>query len=302
MSSQPSTIDDAPPAMRDPQSAVRDAHSAEPEPLTIRTPIDIRNAALTVIAVIAIVLTLQYAEAMIIPIVLGVLLSYALEPVVAWMERWRLPRALAAAVVLIALIASCGWLVYSLRSEANAMVEQLPEAAKRVRRMVENDRPTATSAIQQVQKAATELQKATTATTPPPPPPPPSGVQRVQVETTPFNISDYLMWGSIGIAAAVGQLVLILFLAYFLLASGDLYRRKLLKIVGPSLSKKKVTLQILLEIDRQIEMFLIMEVFTSTIVALATWLAFRALGVEQAAVWGILAGVFNSIPYFGPFS
>ena len=73
-----------------------------------------------------------------------------------------------------------------------------------------------------------------------------------------------------------------------------------MKIVGPSLAKKKLTLQILSEIDRQIEMFLIVQVFTSTIVALATWLAFRALGMEQAAVWGVLAGVFNSIPYFGP--
>jgi predicted PurR-regulated permease PerM len=200
--------------------------------------------------------------------------------------------------VLIALITSCGWLVYGLRSEASAMVERLPEAARRVRRLIGNDRPTTTSAIQQVQQAATELQMATTASTPSAPAR--SGVQRVQVETTPFNISDYLMWGYTGIAAAVGQLVLILFLAYFLLASGDLYRRKLLKIVGPSLSKKKITLQILLEIDRQIEMFLIMEVFTSIIVAVATWLAFRALGVEQAALWGILAGVFNSIPYFGP--
>jgi predicted PurR-regulated permease PerM len=41
-------------------------------------------------------------------------------------------------------------------------------------------------------------------------------------------------------------------------------------------------------------------VFTSTIVAVATWLAFRAMGVQQAGVWGLLAGVFNSIPYFGP--
>jgi predicted PurR-regulated permease PerM len=294
---QPSAIAEAPPAARDPQSAVRDARSAEPEPFTIRTPIDIRSAALAVLAGIAIVLTLQYAQAMVIPIVLGVLLSYALEPIVAWMERWRIPRALAAAVVLMALVISGGWLVYSLRSEANAMIEQLPEAARRVRRLTEGDRPTTTSAIQQVQKAATELQRAATAT---PTPPPPSGVQRVQVETTPFNVSDYLMWGSISIAAAVGQLVLILFLSYFLLASGDLYRRKLLKIVGPSLTKKRLTLQILSEIDRQIEMFLIVEAFTSTIVALATWLAFRALGVEQAAMWGIVAGVSNSIPYFGP--
>jgi len=162
--------------------------------------------------------------------------------------------------------------------------------------MVENDKPTTAVAIQQVQKAATELEKAASAAAPPPT----SNVPRVQVETAPFNVTDYLMCGSIGVAAAVGQLVLILFLAYFLLASGDLYRRKLVKIVGPSLSKKKVTVQILSEIDRQIEMFLLVQVFTSTVVAVATWLVFRALGVNQAAVWGILAGVFNSIPYFGP--
>jgi len=122
----------------------------------------------------------------------------------------------------------------------------------------------------------------------------------VQVEAPPINVSDYLMWGSLGIVAALGQFVLILFLVYFLLASGDLYRRKLVKIVGPSFTDKKLTVQILQEIDRQIEMFLLVQVFTSTIVAVATWLAFRALGVEQAAVWGVLAGIFNSIPYFGP--
>jgi len=101
-------------------------------------------------------------------------------------------------------------------------------------------------------------------------------------------------------ATALGQVILILFLVYFLLASGDLYRRKMVKIAGPSLSKKKVTLQILSEIDRQIEVFLLVQVFTSAIVAVATWLAFRSLGMQQAGVWGLAAGVFNSIPYVGP--
>jgi predicted PurR-regulated permease PerM len=110
----------------------------------------------------------------------------------------------------------------------------------------------------------------------------------------------WLLYGSLGAAAAAGQLVLILFLVYFLLASGDLYRRKLVKLAGPSLAQKKIPLQILTEIDRQISAFLLVQLFTSTVVALASWLAFRALGLQQAAVWGILAGVFNSIPYFGP--
>jgi predicted PurR-regulated permease PerM len=72
------------------------------------------------------------------------------------------------------------------------------------------------------------------------------------------------------------------------------------KIAGPSLTQKRITLQILSEIDRQIERFLLVQVFTSTVVGVVTWLAFRAMGMQQAAVWGILAGVFNSIPYFGP--
>jgi predicted PurR-regulated permease PerM len=274
----------------------RTASEAEPEPVTTAGPIDVRSAALTVLAVLATILVLQYAQAMIIPIVLGILISYALEPIVARVTKWRVPRPIAAAVVLMAVTGATGYLLYGLRSEASAIVEQLPAAARRLREMVENDKPTTAVAIQQVQKAATELEKAASAAAPPPA----AGVPRVQVEAAPFNVTDYLLWGSIGVAAAVGQLVLILFLAYFLLASGDLYRRKLVKIVGPSLSKKKVTVQILSEIDRQIEMFLLVQVFTSTVVAVATWLAFRALGVNQAAVWGILAGVFNSIPYFGP--
>jgi predicted PurR-regulated permease PerM len=274
----------------------RTASKAEPESVTTAGPIDVRSAALTVLAVLATILVLQYAQAMIIPIVLGILISYALEPIVARLTKWRVPRPISAAIVLVAVTGATGYLLYGLRSEGSAIVEQLPAAARRLREMVENGKPTTAVAIQQVQKAATELEKAASAAAPPPS----SGVPRVQVEAAPFNVTDYLMWGSIGVATAVGQLVLILFLAYFLLASGDLYRRKLVKIVGPSLSKKKVTVQILSEIDRQIEMFLLVQVFTSTVVAVATWLAFRALGVNQAAVWGILAGVFNSIPYFGP--
>jgi predicted PurR-regulated permease PerM len=263
----------------------------------VQAKVDIRSAALTVMAVLATILVLQYAQSMIIPIVLGVLVSYALEPLVAGLVRWRVPRPLAAAVVLLALTASIGWLFSGLLNQARAIADELPRAARRFREIVENDRPSTAGAIEQVQKAATELEKAASAAAPPRPP---SGVQRVQVEPPPFSVSDYVMWGSLGIATALGQLVLILFLVYFLLASGDLYRRKLVKIAGPSLTKKKITVQILSEIDQQIERFLIVQLLTSTVVAVATWLAFRAIGLQQAGVWGVLAGVFNSIPYFGP--
>src|SRR5438034_9322692 len=97
------------------------------------------------------------------------------------MERWHLPRPIGAAIVLIALVAGSCWLLYGLRFEGRAIVDKLPQAARRIRQTLENDRPANAGAIQQVQKAATELEKAANAAATPAPAPP--GVARVQVES-----------------------------------------------------------------------------------------------------------------------
>jgi predicted PurR-regulated permease PerM len=275
----------------------RQTGSAPNEPAAFKAPTDVRSVTLTVLAVIATIVMLRYAQAVIIPIVLGVLISYALEPIVERITRLRIARGLAAALVLAGVVAGGGALIYQLRYEASAIIDELPEAARRLRRIIERDGRQTSSAIEQVQKAATELEKAADAAAPPPAS---GGTQRVQVEPAPIRVSQYVLWGSMNLFASVTQIVLILFLTYFLLASGDLYRRKLVKIAGPSLEKKKVTLQILQEIDHQIERFLLVQLFTSSLVGVSTWLVLRWIGFEQAALWGLLAGVFNSIPYFGP--
>lgn len=263
----------------------------------VPVPVDMRNAAITLMAAIAVILVLQYAQSVFIPLVLGLLISYALDPLVTRMEKLHLPRAVGAAALLVALVAGGGFLLYQLRGQAQQIIEQLPEGARRLRYTLEQQQGSTTDALQKVQQAAAELEQAADSAGAAPAKP---GVTRVQVEDPPFSVSDYLMWGSLGLAAAAGQALLVLFLAYFLLATGDLYRRKLVKIVGPSLTKKKITVQILQEIDRQIESFLMVQLFTSAVVGVASWLAFRWVGLEQAAVWGLLAGVFNSIPYVGP--
>jgi len=177
-----------------------------------------------------------------------------------------------------------------------AMVAQLPDAAQRLRQTMQRDRTP--GPIAQVQQAAAELQK--TADQAAPANPAPRDVTRVQIEEPAINIRQYVTWGSTNAIAFAGQATLVFFFVFFLLASGDLFKRKLVKLAGPSLEKKKITVQILDDINRQIARFLFVRIVTSIVVGVATWIAFSMIGLKQAALWGAAAGVFNTVPYFGP--
>ena len=277
--------------------------SPPPPPVSATStgPMGVRSLALSVIAFAVLVAFLNYAQEVLVPIVLAILVSYALWPVVNWLvKRLRLPRTLAAALVLCAATGGLGWTMYTVRFQAINLVDQVPEATKLVQReMLRSKRSGEESAITKVQDAATAVeQTAEQASTPAPKP---AGVTRVRIEEATFDAGEYLWWGSMGIVGFLGQLVLIFFLVFFLLQSGDMFKRKIVKIAGPTLSKKKVTVEILDEINHQIGGFLFVRTVTSVFVALVTYLALRWLGVENAGVWGIGAGVLNSIPYFGPF-
>jgi len=150
---------------------------------------------------------------------------------------------------------------------------------------------TAPAALEKVQQAAEALQSADK-------PVAPKGVLRVQVEEG-FRPSSFVWSSSVNLMSAVNQVVMVVFLTYFMLLSDQLFKRKLVEIVG-TVSQKKTTVLVLEDIAGQIERFIKIQLFTSTAVALITWAALWSLGLEQAALWGLLAGVFNSIPYYGP--
>jgi hypothetical protein len=127
----------------------------------------------------------------------------------------------------------------------------------------------------------------------------PVGVTRVQVEQPVFQASTFVWSSSVGLASAANQLIMVLFLTYFMLLSDQLFKRKLVEIVG-TLSQRNVTVSVLEDIAAQIEQFLMIQLMTSGVVAIVTGVALWAMGLQQAALWGLLAGVFNSIPYYGP--
>jgi predicted PurR-regulated permease PerM len=272
------------------------AEPAHARTSTMDTDINVRSVALTVLAFAATMYLLHWAQEAFIPIVLSILISYALEPIVVTFMKIRLPRVVAAALVVVLTGGAIGYGIYSLSDDAGAIVAQLPEAAQRLRRTMQRDNTP--GPIEQVQEAAKELQK--TADEAAGSNPAPRNVTRVQIEEPAINVRQYVTWGSTGLVVFAGQATLVFFFVFFLLASGDMFKRKLVKLAGPSLEKKKITVQILDEINRQIARFLLVRVLTSAAVGVATWIAFSMIGLKQAALWGVLAGIFNSVPYFGP--
>ena len=279
---------------------------AEPEPppppparerLLLHMPVDVRSASLVVLAVLASVFALQWGQAVFIPLMLSLLLTYALSPLVELLHRWKLPRWIGAGLILMGLFGGLGWTGYSLSGSATQLLDSLPVAAQKLGQAMRRDRGASATPLDNVQQAAAQLEKAAeensarVASR--------KGVARVIIERPSFNVRDYLLSGTVGLLSAMGQFTLVAFLTYFALCSGDTFRRKLIKITGSSLQKKKVTVHVLDDITRNIERYLLVQILVSAIVGVATGLAFWAVGMENAAVWGIIAAVTNLIPYIG---
>jgi predicted PurR-regulated permease PerM len=254
------------------------------------------STALGVIAVIALVAALYFARAFFVPLLIGMLASYALHPLVDWLEEWRVPRTVGAAVVLVALVGGLSWMTFSLRDDATAMFVKLPEAARKLRQNLSAAPNSAPTALQNMKEAAKEIEGAAADAGKRP-------GERTAVVHPPAPtawLSDYALVQTRLLMTIVAQTPIIVLLTYFLLASGTHFRRKLLQYVGGSLSRRKDAVRILDEIDEQVQRYLLAVLLSNALLGIGTWLAFEALGMAQAGVWGVAAGVLHFVPYLGP--
>ena len=251
--------------------------------------------ALSVVALLAGVVLLYEGRSVLIPIVLSVLVSYALDPVVSWLERRSVPRLVGTTLVMLLLTGGITAVVYGLSYQATALVDELPRAARTVREQIRSSRQPG-GALERIDRARTELERASqdlsnTGTVASPKPP---------SSEASLSFTQFFWWGSTGLFALAGHATVIFFLIFFMLLSGDLFKRKLLKIAGQTLSRRKVTLEVLNEIDGEIKRYLLVRLITSVVVGLATWAALAWVGLQNPAVWGLAAGICNVIPYLGP--
>jgi predicted PurR-regulated permease PerM len=285
------------------QAPAAPAEAQEQPRVLLHMPVDVRNIALAVLAGLALLGVLHWAASFFIPLMLGLVFSYALSPPVDALQRWGLPRWLGAAALIIAILGGMGGAVYTFSDDANDLVASLPDAARKLRDSLHRKRPQANvGALDSMQKAAAELQKAAEEAAAGGSAVPSRGVAHVVVEQPRFDLREHLWTGTVGLATLVGQAVVVTCLTFFMLLSGDTYRRKLVKIAGPGLAEKKLTVQALDEINAQIQRYLVVQLLASAGTGLVTGIAFALVGLQHAVVWGIAAAILNLIPYVGPIA
>ncbi|SMP49874.1 AI-2E family transporter [Noviherbaspirillum suwonense] len=265
--------------------------------LNPRVAVDARGMALCVVAAVAFLYALQWSQKFLIPVVFGILISYTLNPVVRWLERIRIPRVVGTTLVMLVLTLGAAAAGNTLRAQFQSILEGLPEAAQKISTAVARAQQGKKSALQQMQEAASEIEKATSQA---------AGARQSRGAPAPaadapkLRISELVNAGLLGAVGFIGQTTMVLFLVFFLLLSGDTFKRKLVKLTGPKLSQKKITVQILDDINTSIQNYMFMLLVTNLMLAAMMWIALRWIGLENAGAWGAAAGFLHLIPYFGP--
>ena len=254
------------------------------------------NRSLMVIAAVAVVFLLYFGAAFFIPLLVSLLIAYALSPVVAALEKFVRARVVAAGIVVLAVVGLLGLAAWTWSDDVARIWDEVPGAAKTLSRSLQKYvKPTGPSAITEVKKAAAEIEAAAQGgkapAAAPAPAPAPGAAQ--------LSMWDVVAKAGKGATLAITQAISVLFLVFFMLASGDLFKKKLLAI-GAENNKRRFTLQVLEQIDSQVHRYLLVLLVGNVLVGLGVWLAFWAFGVSYAGLWGVTAGVMHTVPYFGP--
>lgn len=241
-----------------------------------------RSAGITVLAVLAVLYTLYFAREFLLPVTIAVLLGFLLSPVVRAMTRLRVPTALGAAAVVLALLGALGFGVYELADPVQDWVAQAPTTAaaaqQKARRLL---RP-----VQQASRTAERVADATAVAGPSRTPEVvvkgPSLVSRL------FGTTQRLLAG----------LLEVIVLLYFLLAAGDLFLQKLVKVL-PRRSAKRTAVEVAREIEASVSAYLLTTAALNVGEGLVVAGLMALLGMPNPLLWGALVALLEFVPYLG---
>lgn len=242
-----------------------------------------RSFGITVLAVLALFYTLYFARSFLMPIAFAVLLDFLFSPAVRALARLHIPLPLGAALVIVVLVGGGGLAIYGLSGPVQTWAANSPEAVAtaqtRLRHLL---RP-----LQRVTQSAQEVESAAGGVAGAQGPPEvvvraPSVVSRIFGSTQRF----------------LAALLEVLILLYFLLAAGDLFLQKLIRVL-PRVPDRKKAVEIARATEASMSTYLLTTAATNLIEGLVVTGAMYLLGMPNAPLWGALVALLEFIPYLG---
>ncbi|MFL5273404.1 MAG: AI-2E family transporter [Anaeromyxobacteraceae bacterium] len=241
----------------------------------------VTERSLAILAIGAVLAFLWLARELVLPTVLAVFLAFTVHPVVAWLERRKVPHSAAALVgTLVATLVVAGILAV-LYNRVSAFWEELPDYEDRIR-----------AAFAAVTRHVTHLQR--------------QGEQLVKPQPGTVKVQEGVPWGLLLVGTAqnalalAGEATVAVFALYFALAEGPRFREKLLHAFGRDAAAREHAVKALREIHHDLEQYMVNRLLLNAALGLVTWVVYALYGLEHAAIWGLTTALLHFIPYVGP--
>jgi predicted PurR-regulated permease PerM len=249
----------------------------------LERPFGVRSFALNGLFLLAAFYTLYFGRDFFLPIVLALLFNFLFNPVVRTFRRLHVPEALGAFLVVFGLLGALALGVYQLAGPAYDWAQKAPKTMRRLEdKLRDLKKP-----VQTVSKATEQVEKITQVG---------GSRQPPTVEVRTESLGERMFSQATDVVA--GGVVMFILL-FFLLASGDLFLRKLVGVL-PSVADKKRAVDIARQIETDISAYLLTITVINLGLGAAVWGLMTLLGVPNPLLWGVLAMVSNFIPYLGP--
>jgi len=259
------------------------------------------------------VAALYFARSVLIPIALAVLLAFLLAPLVNLLEKARLGRTGPVIVVVLLVAGLLGGLGYLVFNQAISLASQIPNYKTTISRKIESFRGVKETGIGKAEATVKELGQELSSTIETPTPDDdsnqnprgrrsllpggsiahPVAVEVVQ-QNSPIASARELLGPFLGPVATLG--IVMVFTAFILLRRDDL-RNRLFTLAG--LSRFHVTTQAFDEATRRVGRYLFLQFLMNLGYGALFGTALYFIGVPNAFLWGVLAGLLRFVPYLG---
>jgi predicted PurR-regulated permease PerM len=266
---------------REPAGGIAPGDPTPNGPPPVARRVDLRTIGIVGLFVLGVLYSIYFARGFLLPIAIATLLNFLLSPVVRGLKRLRIPEPVGALLVIVVLVGSLGLGAYALAVPAQEWLARAPASLDRLEaRLAELRRP-----VEQVSRTAEQVQRATSG----------KGAKPTEVVVRGPSLGSRLLGLTQNLLTAILSITL---LVYFLLAGGDLFLAKLVRVL-PQFSDKKKAVTIIKETEISISHYLGTIAIVNLVQGVAIGIAMYFVGLPNPALWGALAAVAEFVPYVG---